>query len=380
LFGAVNLTSHIPSPEAADGGHSRGVAPAKWFGTLNDQRIPLPQRVVKVSVLRAQAGVPADQVIVRDHNSPDDEVLDDNGQVDLGKGNVFYTEPRCDAGQPAPCNTAAKLALSVDDRVEETLNHSQTGTTVLDLFGLDRDRALYRDYESPNDAIIKPDDPVRFVDGPVFYTRAPAPHTGLKIFVNHRSFTKEQGVKPLMTPREIASLVTSSPDEFDTYAGPVAQGTPLPPNEKIHVKDCDVFTVVKREVTGGYLATRVEAELATLRQGGASVDLLPEPAAVIYRKVPAREGLGANASDVLVQVPSGYPGNQIDGAYLPAGSPFLTRVVGQVTGTTITADGRTWHLVSYHPHAGGGFPTWNPNLHGFHTYIDALIAWLARWK
>jgi len=50
-------TSHITDSEAANGGHSCGASPAKWFTSLDDRRIPLPQRVVKVSVLRVSYGM-----------------------------------------------------------------------------------------------------------------------------------------------------------------------------------------------------------------------------------------------------------------------------------------------------------------------------------
>jgi hypothetical protein len=367
-------------PDSKSLEHSCGKIPAKWFVSLDDRRISVPERAIRVTVIRAQAGVPDDKILVRDHNSAEDEVLDDNGHIDCAEGNVLYTMPRCDSPAPTRCTAPAKIAFSVDDRVEETLNRSQTGTTLLDLFGLERDRSLFRDYETPDDQAIKPEDHVNFVDGPVFYTRAHAPHPGLEIIVNHRTFTKADGVRPVMKAKEIAALVTTTPADFDTYAGKEAKGDPIPPEQDVHIKNCDVFTVVKREVVGGFLVERIAAELDVLKHGGAKVDLLEKPAAVIYRDIPAREGLGANSTDVLVAVPSGYPGSQIDGAYLPDGSPFLKRVVGQLAGSTLVADGRTWQLVSYHPHSGGGFPTWNPNLHGFHTYIDALIAWLARWK
>ena len=41
-----------------------------------------------------------------------------------------------------------------------------------------------------------------------------------------------------------------------------------------------------------------------------------------------------------------------------------------------TTCGRNWTRISYHPHTGGGGPAWNKDLHGFHTYIDELLAWL----
>jgi hypothetical protein len=38
-------------------------------------------------------------------------------------------------------------------------------------------------------------------------------------------------------------------------------------------------------------------------------------------------------------------------------------------------DNRAWQLASYHPHGNGGGPPWDQMTHGFHTYVDHLIAW-----
>lgn len=127
---------------------------------------------------------------------------------------------------------------------------------------------------------------------------------------------------------------------------------------------------------------RIDRELALLREGGQKAELFREGRAVVlYRDVPtggARLGL-PTVTDVVVPVPSGYPGALIDLAGLPVGSPFLARVKGgQNNQGIVTADGRQWQLASYHPHTGGGGPPWDPMKHGFHTYIDHLIAWLDR--
>jgi hypothetical protein len=45
---------------------------------------------------------------------------------------------------------------------------------------------------------------------------------------------------------------------------------------------------------------------------------------------------------------------------------------------TLDVDGRQWQLASYHPHQNGGGPPWDQMRHGFHTYLDHLIAWLAK--
>lgn len=125
---------------------------------------------------------------------------------------------------------------------------------------------------------------------------------------------------------------------------------------------------------------RIEQELALLREGGQLADLFTEGrAVVVYRQVPTG-GLTIGlppTEDVLVPVPPGYPANMIDLAGLPIGSPFLGRARGsQNNQGAILVAGRQWQLASYHPHNGGGGPPWDQMRHGFHTYLDQLIAWL----
>lgn len=102
--------------------------------------------------------------------------------------------------------------------------------------------------------------------------------------------------------------------------------------------------------------------------------LVENPDAVIYFGLPST--LGVESSDVLVPVPGGYAQAMIDGACLPQGSPLIGVVKGQPSGM-LTADGRTWVSISYHPHNGGGAPGWDPTRHGFHTYLDELVSWLS---
>lgn len=128
---------------------------------------------------------------------------------------------------------------------------------------------------------------------------------------------------------------------------------------------------------------RIERELAILLTGGQVAELITASGRtlVLYRNLPtagAKFGL-PEVTDVVVPVPPGYPAALIDLAGLPVGSPFLPRLKGgQNNQGILDADGRQWQLASYHPHNGGGGPPWDQTHHGFHTYIDHLIAWLDR--
>jgi hypothetical protein len=127
---------------------------------------------------------------------------------------------------------------------------------------------------------------------------------------------------------------------------------------------------------------RIERELAMLQEGGQLAELFTEDRAVVlYRQVPTC-GLSIGlppTEDVIVPVPPGYPASMIDLAGLPVGSPFLGRARGsQNNQGVLFVAGRQWQLASYHPHNGGGGPPWDQMRHGFHTYLDQLIAWLDR--
>ena len=373
----MNITDSskvISCPGSAD---SRGQP--KWAVLVNDRLVPMPRRVVPAAVIRAQAPIPVDMAIIRDHNSPDDVVVANNASLDLAEGNVFYTLPACDVAPRGKCAAPAKLALFVGDRWEVVLLAEQTGLSIKQLFGLDPTLELLRDHESPNDEPIADTTAAHFGDGPVFVTRR---DKGLlAIIVNKKTFTTVNGVKPKMTGREIAALVTPQPDA--TEVNKITGGTTvrMPLDQAIPIHNCDEFEVIRNNVAGGLNGAfpRVKVELARLQSGGARVTLVEAPVfAVVYHELRTRADHPVRMTDVLVLVPGGYPGASLDGAFLPQGSPLLGRVPGSPQGTVISALGDSWQLVSYHPHNGGGSPPWNKDLHGFHTYYDDVIAWLRK--
>jgi hypothetical protein len=126
---------------------------------------------------------------------------------------------------------------------------------------------------------------------------------------------------------------------------------------------------------------RIARELEILGRGAQIAELVTANGRqfVLYKDVPTSGGrLGLpESSDVIVPVPPGYPASPIDLAGLPTGSPLLMRVKGGQNNQGIIQIGtRQWQLASYHPHNNGGGPPWDQNKHGFHTYVDQLIAWL----
>ena len=360
--------------------HAQNCSPApKWAALVDDEPIPMPRQLVTTAIIKAQAEIPPDFVLVRDYDSPDDAVLADAETVDLGKGNVFYRLAACDVKPRGHCNTPPKLALFVDDRPEVTINPLQTGKSIRELFGFKDDVILFRDYESPHDEPIGLEEAAPFDKGPVFYTRRQ--HTKLEIIVNNKRFTEAEGVKHHMTGLQIAALVSDAPRNTEVFKLlKKGEPEPVPLDKEICIENCDEFRVVRNNVAGGLAEpTRIERELEKLKQGGCRVDFIQQPfPAVIYRDVPTRPGYRhVQMTDVLVKVPGGYPGQPLDGAHLPEGSPLLGRVAGSPQ-ALVVADGRRWQLVSYHPHNGGGAPPWNKDKHGLHTYYDEILCWIHR--
>lgn len=349
--------------------------PAKWAALVDDVVVPMPRRSVSAGLIKDQAGIGREFVLVRDHNSPDDVVLGDHDLVDLAEGDVFYQLRSCEVLDRGHCESPPKLAFFVDDRFEVVIRPSQTGRTLSELFALAPGSQLFRDTEGPEDPSIAADEDVRFVDGPVFYSRTV--DVGLTITVNSRVFGKSQGVKPQMTGREIAALVyPENPDNTCVWeVSPASREIGL--DQAIEIEPCAAFDVVRKNVTGGFEANRVERELDLLRQGGLKVTLVAEPVqSVVYHDLRGTLGGAPATTDVLVPVPQAYPGQFIDYGYLPVGSPFIGKVQGAAQDPRISALGTVWQQISYHPHTGGGGPAWNPGLHGFHTYLGELLSWL----
>ena len=177
----------------------------KWAARIEDQYTPAPQRMVKVQVLMDQANVAPGSVLVRDLGGEHDVALNREQVIDLAEGNVFYVVPECEAPRPTGHQAPPKLAFVVDDRPEETLRADQTGRTLRELFGFTPEVHLFRDYESPNDEAIGLDEPVRFADGPVFYTRRHKPHM-VTITINGKAYELHQEKASVKELKQLAGI------------------------------------------------------------------------------------------------------------------------------------------------------------------------------
>jgi hypothetical protein len=196
----------------------------KWAALVNDTLIPIPSRQIRVAVLRHQASIPASDALFLDHNSENDQLLVDDGTVDLAEGNVFYSASACDSHVGRHCSAPAKLAYVIDDRWAVVVKPAQTGKSLRDLFALPGDVEILRDHEAPDDLVVGDDD-AAFSAGCVFRTRRI--RALLENKVNHLRFTEKDGVKPRMKRREIAALIQTTASVHQNVDGAHADDSDL---------------------------------------------------------------------------------------------------------------------------------------------------------
>lgn len=196
----------------------------------------MPRQHVPVAVIKAQAGLAADQALIRDHNSPRDAVLDDAATVDLAQGNVFHSRPRCDVAPQEACGDPAKMAIAIDDRFELTLLAEQPLEALLGLFALPADTRLFRDYESPNDEHVAPKAILRFNDGPVFYTRGQA-EKSVQITIDDKKYPVHPGKHSVAELKKIGGVVAA--DELVQIVNDKI--TPLPDDAEVCIIGGEVF-------------------------------------------------------------------------------------------------------------------------------------------
>lgn len=349
-------------------------ATPKRVAKVNDQSVPMLDRIVSESVLRAQSGVPADHVIVRDHNDPNDPVIPRGAEVDLAEGSVFYSLPECEVKPDrGACHAGAKHVLTVDDRPATVLRLRQTARSIRDLFTIPSDHDLFVDLESPTDGAIGDPDEVDLADGNVFITRR---HKGLTITVNNQKFTTRDGVKKRMTGRQIAALVFPDAPEpkVKKVVGSTKEDVPL--DKEIDIHDCDEFRVIRSDVNAGFQASRIDREIGLLVARGVDVSVAKAtPSAVVYHGLSVTRGTADYVTDVLVLIPDAYPAGAPDNAFLPADSPLLGMTVGAQQ-ETMLVEGKPWVKKSVHPYLGANGIRWDQRIHGFHTYYNEVLSWL----
>lgn len=180
-------------------------AAPKWIAVVDDRPVPMPRRQLKARDILVQSGVAPGSLLVRDFESPNDVGFDSDAVVDLGDGNVFRTSSDCQISHEVRYHAPPKLAFSLDDKWEVTIQPHQTGESLRGLFGICEDLELLRDFESPNDEPVDDDERLEFVDGPVFVTAEPR----FTIIVNGQP---KQVAKRRLSYHELVVLAYGSDD------------------------------------------------------------------------------------------------------------------------------------------------------------------------
>jgi hypothetical protein len=224
--------------------HASNCRPApKWAAVIEDRLFPMPRQKLTVRDIIDQAGFGPDVVLQRDHNSPNDVILDDDQVVDLGEGNVFRVIPRCEAGPLPACVEPAKRAFVLDDDWKVTVIPKQTGRSLKGLFDLPNDVELLRDFESPNDKVIADDEHVHHAEGCVFTARKLV--LTIKVNNNPVRFTKRRVTALEVKQTAIAQGVQIGEDFVLHAITPDGnQGPAIPDDKKLVLKPCDEFRCV----------------------------------------------------------------------------------------------------------------------------------------
>lgn len=215
----------------------------KWAAVVDDTPYPMPRRRLKARDIAAQSGA-ATRILIRDYNQPVDIVLQPDDVIDLADGNVFRTAEPCENAAIAPPHGAVpKLAYFADDAWEVTVQPHQTTESLLGLFGLPDDAELVRDFESPADQKLEPNEKVNFADGPVFRVRI----RSLTVKVNNQPvrFTQRAvtglEVKQTAINQGVAIDVGCVLYRIKPEGG---LGPAIGDQERLHLRHCDEFRCV----------------------------------------------------------------------------------------------------------------------------------------
>lgn len=247
-----------PRTQMSSQPHTSASGP-RWVGLFDDRLVILPRRSVPVSLLRILASISQDHALIRDRESPVDDVLDDGSTIDLAEGNVFRTAPRCDVAGSSVGSGRAKKAFSVDDRFEIVVIDELKREDLLSLFGLPPTTAIVRDLETPNDQEISPGAVVRFHDGPSFLTRGAHPQHIDVVIATTAGFYPAEGAErvPINQPVKVQLAKAAKALKIVDTAGWIA---------RVGTQEIDV----EKSYAANGLTCKVEIDYSRREGGGGS--------------------------------------------------------------------------------------------------------------
>lgn len=366
---------------------------ARWASVVGDRVIPMPRRVVPVQLIREQAGIDPSLRLARDYQSPDDELLNEAGDVDLSKGNVFRVVSGCnvEGGGIIP-KSPPKLAFVVDDRFEIFIKPEQTEASLRRQFDLHPRIQLLRDLEGPNDTPLEDSEIVKFEDGPVFMSCTeiekhcecgePPPRTKryiirvdkIRLVVDH----------PDPTGREILVLAGKNPEKtmLNQKIGKGFQ--PVGLGQKVDLTACGVerFTTLPNEQSEGSgvlvrdFALPEENE-AMLDGSGLDWETVKDGNSkwLIIKGVGLPEKFLQRDTAMAIQIPSGYPAAALDMAYFNPGIQRSDGAVIPATESVIQLLGLPWQRWSRHYTSAN---PWKMGEYDVMTHYLLALSWMDR--
>lgn len=364
---------------------------ARWIAIVKEKIVPMPRRHVSSLLVREQADVDPDSVLIRDRLSGDDEFLGEDVPLDLADGNVFRVASRCDcSAKPHPKLGDPKLGFVVDDEFEIVTKPAQTEAALRRLFNLDPKVELLRDMESPNDTPIGEKETVQFADGPVFLscveiekhckgTEGP-PHARRYIIrVRDKRIVVD---KPNPTGREILVLSGFDPAKTLLNQRIGKQFVPVALDAKVDLTACGVerFTTLPNEQGEGrpphdFALPEDDVELLDTHKLNWRAVTEGDSHWIIISNVPLPTIFQDVPTSVAIRIPSGYPTTALDMAYF---DPPIRRKDGRginCTTGTVTLGGKKWQQWSRHYSAEN---PWKAGEFNVLTHYLLSLAWLER--
>jgi len=351
----------------------------------------MPRRKIDLQTLREQAGVGEDYIILRDHESREDEALSESEEIDLGKGNVFRTVRKCDApASNGKSSAAAKLAFFVDDEFKLAVKGDQTEDSLRRLFDLPARIQLLRDSESPNDQPVEDGEVIRFEEGPVFITctdlekhcACDEPPPQVRKYIIRVDDTRYVVKVPEMTGREILVLAGKNPAEWMLNQKIKKRFEPVKLDQVVDFRACGVerFTTLPNEQSEGRPAVRQfqlpEEDVDLMESTGLQWETIRDGDNwLIVHEIPLPDAFVAKKTSVAIRVLPGYPTTALDMAYF---FPPIQRVNGQAipcTQTHVAIQGTSWQQWSRHYTPAN---PWMPSKYNVFTHFQLTQAWLDR--
>lgn len=293
----------------------------------------MPRQIIPALLIKEQAGIDPKSHIIRDLQSPNDSVIENDENVDLGAGNVFRSAQHAPPSQ-AGCdpNAPAKLAFILNDAFVFAVEPTQTEGALRRQFGLNPKVQLLRDLVGPNDKPIADDEKVHFKDGPVFVTvfdieehckdgDALSPCDGYLIRVDDTKIVMRESHP---TGREILLRAGKDPKLTMLNQKIGKRFEPVPLDKKVDLTACGVerFTTLPNEQSEGrgsasrdFALPELDQEL--LEDSNLNWETVQEGESkwLIIHDIAVPQKFLQRPTSVAIQILPGYPSTPLDMAY-----------------------------------------------------------------